>query len=699
VRARCRVPLANPVPVFRLRLASIACSAVGAFAGLTALVGWITANELLKGAFVAGITMKTNMALCLILSGAFIGSLAIGADEGRGRARWMNWLAWLVVCIAIGTLVEHLFGVNLGIDELLFEEDAGAAATESPNRMGPVGATCLTLLGLSRLSIGARTRSGRAPSQYLTIAVMLVASVPLLGFLFDVRALFGIGKYTGIALPTALALWLLALGLLFARLDAGLMRRLVEEDSGAVMIRRLLPAAVFVPILLMLLRIAGQEVGLFDQALGRALLVLAFMVVFTVLIWRTGEVVFRQATNAALAEGKLRERLVQSLEQLSSGDQLKTDFLAVLAHELRNPLAPVRNAVHLLRARGTDPESERTYDVIERQVEHLTRLIEDLMDVSRISRDQLELRKSRVVVSDIVSRAIEGTRYLVDGHRHQLTVSIPAEDVEFDADAARLVQVLINLLANAARYTPEGGQISVVAKHEAEALELSVSDNGVGIPVEQLPHVFDMFYQGGREHRSGHHGLGIGLGLVKKLVELHGGSVSARSGGAGQGSTFTVRIPGPIHVVKAQAPAPTPVTTIPSLSGLSVLVVEDNEDSAETLTELLELTGARLHTAHDGEKALLLGAQLEPNIILLDIGLPGMSGYEVAERARRTPWGTRAFIVALTGWGNSDDRARSKAAGFDRHLVKPVDPRELMALIAEGRDRPVHVESPLDAAR
>jgi signal transduction histidine kinase/CheY-like chemotaxis protein len=699
-RAPRRIPLANPVLVFRLRLASIACSAVGAFAGLTALVGWITGNELLKGAFVAGITMKTNMALCLILSGAFIGSLAIGAEEGRARARWMNLFAWLVVGIGVGTLIQHLFGVDLAIDRLLFEEDAGAAATESPNRMGPVGATCLTLLGLSRLSIGARTRSGRAPSQYLTIGVMLVASVPLLGFLFDVRVLFGIGKYTGIALPTAVALWLLALGLLFARLDAGLMRRLVEEDSGAVMTRRLLPAAVFVPILLMLLRIFGQEVGLFDQALGRALLVLAFMVVFTVLIWRTGEVVFRQATNAALAEGKLRERLVQSLEQLSSADQLKTDFLAVLAHELRNPLAPVRNAVHLLRARdGTDPESERTYDVIERQVEHLTRLIEDLMDVSRISRDQLELRKSRVVVSDVVSRAIEGTRYLIDGHRHRLSVSIPAEEVEVDADAARFVQVLINLLANAARYTPEGGHISVVAKHEAEALELSVSDNGVGIPVEQLPHVFDMFYQGGREHRSGHRGLGIGLGLVKKLVELHGGSVSVSSGGVGQGSTFTVRIPGPLHVVKAKAPAPSPVTTIPSLSGLSVLVVEDNEDSAETLTELLELTGARLHIAHDGEKALLLGAQLEPNIILLDIGLPGMSGYEVAERARRTPWGTRAFIVALTGWGNSDDRARSKAAGFDRHLVKPVDPRELMALIAEGRDRPVHVESPLDVAR
>ncbi len=195
-----------------------------------------------------------------------------------------------------------------------------------------------------------------------------------------------------------------------------------------------------------------------------------------------------------------------------------------------------------------------------------------------------------------------------------------------------------------------------------------------------------MFFQGGREHRRGHHGLGIGLGLVKKLVELHDGSVSAESRGPGEGSVFTVRIPGPLHMARAKAPAPVPATTVPSFSGISVLVVEDNEDSAEILKEMLELTGAPVHAAHDGETALRLGAQLEPNIILLDIGLPGMSGYEVAERSRRTPCGARAFIVALTGWGSTDDRARSEAAGFDRHLVKPVDPPELMALIAEARD-------------
>ncbi len=678
------LPLSNPVFVARFRAASAVCAAVGAFAGLTALVGWLTGSELLKGAFVAGITMKTNTALCLMLSGAFIGSLAIGPEEGRVRARWTQACALLVVGIGIATLIQHVFGVNLGIDQLLFEEDAGAAATQSPNRMGPVGATCLTLLGSSRLIIDVRTRGGSAPFQYLMLGVMLFASVPLLGFLFDAQALFAIAKYTGIALPTTVTLWVLALGLLLARPDVGFMRRLVADDSGAVMIRRLLPAAVLVPILLMLLRIAGQDLGLYDQTIARAFLVLAFIVVFTALIWRTGDVVFRQATDAARAERELNERLVHSLEELSHVDRRKTDFIALLAHELRNPLAPVRNAMHLLRARdGGSAESERTYAVIERQLEHLARLIDDLMDVSRISRDKLELRTSPVLLSDVVTRAIEGTRYLIDAHRHDLRVSLPAQDIRFDADAARLVQVLINLLANAARYTPEGGHVALDARREAEDLVISVSDDGSGIAEEQLPRVFDMFYQGGREHRSGHHGLGIGLGLVKKLIELHGGSVSAASAGAGKGSTFSVRLPGPFGVVQAEAPPSKPALAVPTFRGMAVLVVEDNADSAEVLTDLIELTGAHVRTAHDGETALELGAQLEPRVILLDIGLPGMSGYEVAQQARRTPWGAQAFIVALTGWGSPDDRARSKQAGFDRHLVKPVDPQALMALISE----------------
>lgn len=679
-----QAPLSNPVLVARFRLASIVCGALAAIAGFTALLGWITGSELLKGAFLAGITMKTNTALCLILCGGFIGSLALGAREGPLRARWMTVSALIVVGVGLGTLIQHLTGVNLGIDQLLFEEHAGAAATQSPNRMGPVGATSLTLLGMSRVLSDVRTHEDRAPFQYLAGGVMLFTSVPLLGFIFDAQALFAIGKYTGIAMPTAAALWLLALGRLLAQPDVGFMRRLVAEDSGAVMVRRLLPAALLVPILLMLLRIRGQQLGLYDQAIGRAFLVLSFIVVFTALIWRTGEVVFRQAKNAARAELELRQRLVQSLQQLSDVDQRKTDFLALLAHELRNPLAPVRNAMHVLRARdGTNAASERTYAVIERQVEHLARLIEDLMDVSRISRDKLELRKEPVALSEIIASAVEGTRYLMETHGHELALSLPSDQVWFDADAARLVQVLTNLLGNAARYTPEGGHIALAAEVQAGGIAISVSDDGIGIPPEQLPHVFDMFYQGEREHRSGHHGLGIGLGLVKKLIELHGGSVTAQSAGAGQGSTFSFHLPGPVRVEKAEVAPSRPALSMPSLNGLPVLVVEDNEDSAEVLTTLIELTGARVRTAHDGETALTLAAELEPRVILLDIGLPGMSGYDVAREVRRTAWGGRTAIVALTGWGSPDDRARSKEAGFDRHLVKPVNPRALIALLEE----------------
>jgi signal transduction histidine kinase/CheY-like chemotaxis protein len=442
----------------------------------------------------------------------------------------------------------------------------------------------------------------------------------------------------------------------------------------------------------MLLRMWGQDLGLYDQVVGRALVVIAFSVVFVAVVWRTGDVVFRQAVNAARAERGLHEQVVRSLDALADADRRKTEFLAVLAHELRNPLAPVRNAVHLLRARaGTHSEATEPHAVIERQVEHLARLIDDLMDVSRISRDSLELRKGPVRLSEIVAGALEASRYLIEAQRHRVSVQLPEQDVQLEADAARLVQVVTNLLTNAARYTPAGGEIALTARlepsreanssSEQQLLAISVRDNGVGIEPEQLPRVFDMFYQVGQ--RQG--GLGIGLALVRKLVELHGGSVGATSAGVDQGSTFTVRLPGAVPLPAPAAPASLAAPVLPPLHSLRVLVVEDNRDSAEMLGELLELAGAQVQLAHDGESALDLGAQLDPQVILLDIGLPGMSGYDVARAVRSASWGKHTRIVALTGWGNADDRVRSKEAGIDRLLVKPVQPSALMALLAELR--------------
>jgi two-component system CheB/CheR fusion protein len=444
----------------------------------------------------------------------------------------------------------------------------------------------------------------------------------------------------------------------------------------------------------MLLRLWGEDLGLYDRVVGRALVVIAFSLVFLAVVWRTGDVVFRQAVDAARAERSLHEQVVRSLDALADADRRKTEFLAVLAHELRNPLAPVRNAVRLLRARaGAHSEATEPHAVIERQVEHLTRLIDDLMDVNRISRDSLELRKGQVRLSEIVAGALEANRYLIEAQQHRVSVQLPEQEVQLEADAARLVQVVTNLLTNAARYTPAGGQISLTARlepppqgdaaDEPRELTFSVQDSGIGIEPEQLPRVFDMFYRVGR-HQGG---LGVGLALVRKLVELHGGSVSAMSAGAGQGSTFTVRLPRAVPLPAPAAPASLMAPALPALQHLSVLVVEDNRDSAEMLGELLELAGAQVQLAHDGESALTLGAQIEPQVILLDIGLPDISGYEVARRARGASWGKHVRIVALTGWGNPDDRVRSKEAGIDRHLVKPVQPDALMALLAELRQQ------------
>jgi signal transduction histidine kinase/ActR/RegA family two-component response regulator len=685
--------LANSVLCQRFRAAAAACGFLAVAIGMTALLGWVLGSEFLQGRAFAGITMKTNASVCVISIGIIVVLLSL---EARGEqpltGRGARILAGLVLAIGVVTLAEHLFDVNIGIDELLFREQEGAVATQSPNRMGPPASLCFSLLALARLLVGVQRRGQRAPFQYLAIAVALVSSVPLLGYLFDARALYSVGKYTGIALPTAAALWLLAVGLLVSTPEVGLMRRLVAEDSGALLLRRLLPAAIGVPALLMLLRLWGEDLGLYDQALGRALLVIAFSVVFAAVVWRTGDVVFSQELNATRAERSLHEQTVKSLAALADADRRKTEFLAVLAHELRNPLAPVRNAVHLLRARAAvDTEAVRPYTLIERQIEHLSRLIDDLMDVSRISRDSLELRKEQVVLSEIAATALEATRHLLDAKGHSITVQLPEYDVQLEADAARLVQVFTNLLANAAHYTPPGGEITLSTgvepppelPAEQRQLVVSVRDNGMGIAPEQLPRVFDLFYQIGGESRQG--GLGIGLALVRKLVELHGGSVRAVSAGRGQGSTFTVYLPGAVLVAALASPQRTARPELPSLPRLSVLVVEDNLDSAEMLGELLQLAGADVKLAHDGESALVLGAQFQPQVILLDIGLPGISGYDVARQVRSSSWAERTRIVALTGWGSSDDRARSKGAGIDHHLVKPVKPDALLALLAELR--------------
>jgi two-component system CheB/CheR fusion protein len=371
----------------------------------------------------------------------------------------------------------------------------------------------------------------------------------------------------------------------------------------------------------------------------------------------------------------------QAEEALRQADRRKNEFLATLAHELRNPLAPVRNAVQLLRMKEpADRESRWARDVIGRQVQQMTRLIDDLMDVSRISQGRIALKRERVALAHVIEGAVESNRPLIEQCGHQLSVELPAQPVSVDADPVRLTQLFSNLLNNAAKYSDRGGSISLTAGRQDGDVVVSVKDSGIGIPHDKLPGIFDLFsqVQGALDRSQG--GLGIGLSLVKRLVEMHGGTIEARSEGPGKGSEFVVRLP---IVVEQQsgttrdagndveAPAP------PS----RVLIVDDNRDAADSLEMMLRQMGHETRTAYDGEEAVRAAGEFRPEVVLLDIGLPKLNGYDACRLIRQQSWGRSMVVIAVTGWGQDQDRRKAQDAGFDRHVVKPVDPGHLVHLL------------------
>ena len=375
-------------------------------------------------------------------------------------------------------------------------------------------------------------------------------------------------------------------------------------------------------------------------------------------------------------------KLRESEEMLRETDRRKDEFLAMLAHELRNPLAPIRNSVEYLRLKERDPELDWSYDVIDRQVDHLTRLVDDLLDVSRITRGRLEIRKKRVELPEILRGALETIQNQINRKGVRLHVSLPPEPVSLDADPVRMTQVVLNLLDNAVKFTPEGSSIWLTAEREEGLLVLRVRDQGRGLEPDELPELFQMFYQSRQTRSLSIGGLGIGLALVRRLVELHGGTVEATSPGPGLGSEFVIRVPYVEERVDVGA-APSEGSSEASPSGSRrILVVDDNRDSAESLALLLRLTGHEVMAVHDGLAAIEAADSFGAEIVLLDIGLPEMDGYEVAKRIRQRTNGKRVTLIAVTGWGQEGDRRRSREAGFDAHLTKPVEASILEKLLA-----------------
>ena len=369
-------------------------------------------------------------------------------------------------------------------------------------------------------------------------------------------------------------------------------------------------------------------------------------------------------------------------EQLRDADRRKDEFLATLAHELRNPLAPVRNAVAIMKLKGPPvPELRWAQDVIERQMQQMSRLVDDLLDVSRISRGKIELKRERLELAKVIQGAVEASRPLMEQRAHQLSVTMPTETIYLDADETRLIQVFCNLLNNAAKYSANRGQIAIIASHDGVSVAVRVRDTGFGIPDDVLPRVFDMFTQADKTLEGAKGGLGVGLTLVKRLIELHGGVVEAHSEGLGKGSEFVVRLPILVDVTPA-----TPADHVPGLISTVVphriLVVDDNRDAADSMAMMLQILGNEVRTAYDGIEAVRAAGEFRPQVVLLDIGLPRLNGYETAERIRQESWGKSMVLAAVTGWGQKEDRRRSSEAGFDHHLVKPVAPTTLVELLS-----------------
>lgn len=388
-----------------------------------------------------------------------------------------------------------------------------------------------------------------------------------------------------------------------------------------------------------------------------------------------------KAFNGMMDEVQSRTR------ELEQADRSKDEFLAMLAHELRNPLAPIRNAAELLKSPAASEKQRRwASEVIARQTQHMGLLLDDLLDVSRITRGRLELKKVRVELASVVATAIETSRPLITSKEHSLQVSLPYETIEVQVDPLRVSQIIANLLNNAAKYMDPRGLIKLAVCAEAHELRISVEDAGVGFEPSALPKLFKMFSQIESPIDRAEGGLGIGLALVKGLITLHGGTVEAMSPGPGQGSTFTLRLPASCIVSLERRPTQAATAPETRSHAIKILIADDNRDAADSLAHLLRMQGHQLVVAYSGAAALELAERERPAAFVLDIGMPGMDGYELARRIRNEPWGKHAFLFALSGWGQSEDIARAKDAGFDAHLTKPVDPSEVQRLLTDRID-------------
>ncbi len=653
--------------------------------GTISFCGWAFDVPRLTDWFNDGVSIQPNTSALIVFAGIALVLLQ------SGPRRIVAALGAIVALVGVLTLSQHVIGVDLGFNhQLTFGRTWGHASTVSPGRMGPPASISFMLFGTAFVLLGLRPDVAIRLRRFvpmLGMAVCVIGAFSLIGRLFDATPLYTVPWLTAIALQTACMLMALAAGLIIAVPEHHPLRLLLSDSGAGALARRIVPALVLLPPLLGWFRTQGQLLGYYDAGTGRALLVLSIVMLSVGLLWwallalARHENADRDSAKVILQEQKL------VAETLRNADRRKNEFLAILAHELRGPLAPIRNSLEMMKRADRDELLQgRALRIMDRQLSHLARLVDDLIDVSRISRDRIEIRREPTELRGLLSACIETCRPLTEDRKQQISLAVPAEPVHVDADPVRLTQVFNNILNNASKYTAHGGQISCMAEQQGVEVVINIKDNGIGIAPDRLDSVFEMFMQIDDGPAWARGGLGIGLTLAKRLVDLHGGSIAALSDGHGQGSEFIVRLPfvsQPSLTVDAGRAIP-PVTT----EGRRILLVDDNLDTAASLAVLFQIAGHETAVAHDGIGALEAAAGFRPHVILLDIGLPGMNGYDTCRRLRERPWAKTMIIIALTGWGQEADREKSREAGFDHHLVKPVDFPDLLALIAPQDSQP-----------
>ena len=586
-----------------------------------------------------------------------------------------------MVALGVTTLSQHVFGWDAGIDQLLFREEPGAAATAGPGRMGPPACISFALLGSATLLMGRRSKGGQSPAQWVALLAMPFPALGVVGYVTGATQLYELARFTGIALHTAIACLCLALAVLLARPELKPAALLVADDPGGRVARTMLPVAIVLPILLTQLRRAAERRELFDPTFGRALTLLALVVTFSVIIWRTAQRLSSEASERQRLEAQ-RATLLESeraaRHEAERAAKLKDDFLATLSHELRTPLNAILGWTAILKRTTRPAELQRPLDVIERSARAQAQLINDLLDISSIVSGKLHLQRGSVDVAGVVDAARQAVQPLAEAKQITLDVTLPTDLPAVSGDASRIQQVLWNLLSNAVKFTPAQGNVRLGVLREGDYVVLRVSDDGAGIAPEFLPHVFDRFRQADSSITRAHGGLGLGLSIVRQLVELHGGQVSVTSAGPNRGSTFTISLPIGTEAPDSSRTADAPALAEGALSGVKILVVDDEPDNRELIGRVLTERGASVRLASSADEALAELERERPHVLVSDIGMPGKDGYDLIRAVRADERSAPLPAIAVTAFARAEDRSRALAAGFQLHVSKPINASELL---------------------